>query len=432
MHQPYELSIALRYLRARSSHSFISFISAVSMIGIGLAVAVLIVVLSVMNGFEHELQQRILGMVSDASIGGYDGPLEDWQALRSRAMQRPDVSAAAPFVEGQGMVVPLRALNGSDPSGSLAGDALGVTVRGVDPKLEPEVSNINNALREGTLDALAPGRFAILIGTSLAETLQVGVGDKILLVLAQGLVTPAGLLPRNKTFTVAGIFEAGMYEYDRGLVFVNFEDASLLFRTAGRATGLRLNVTDFYAASRVATELATELANERGSNFYVDDWTRQHSTYFRSIQLQKSIMFVILSLVIAVAAFNIVSTLMMVVRDKRGDIAILRSFGAAPRAIMTVFASQGTLIGVVGTLFGVVLAMLVTWQLANFVGLLESWFDIDLLSADVYFLSDLPTQLRALEIAEISALALGLAVAATFYPALSAARQPPAEALRYE
>ena len=419
MRQPYELSIALRYLRARSSHSFISFISAVSMIGIGLAVAVLIVVLSVMNGFEYELQQRILGMVSDATIGGYDGPLEDWQGLRARALQRPDVSAAAPFVEGQGMAV--------------AGESLaGVIVRGVDPELEREVSSINDAIREGNIDSLTPGSYSVLIGGSLAEVLNVGVGDEIVLVLAEARVTPAGLVPRVRSLEVAGIFEAGMYEYDRGLVFVNLADAAVLFRTAGRATGVRLNVTDFYAASRVATELATELANEKGSNFYVDDWTRQHAIYFRSIQLQKSIMFVILSLVIAVAAFNIVSTLMMVVRDKRGDIAILRSFGAAPRAIMTVFASQGTLIGLVGTLLGVALALLVTSQLGNFVGLLEAWFDIDLLSADVYFLSDLPTQLRALEIAEISALALGLAVAATFYPALAAARQPPAEALRYE
>jgi lipoprotein-releasing system permease protein len=433
MRQPYELSIALRYLRARSSHSFISFISVVSMIGIGLAVAVLIVVLSVMNGFEYELQQRILGMVSDATIGDYDGQLEDWQELRARALERADVTAAAPFVEGQGMAVPGESLAGGSTNRVQEAQPAGVIVRGVDPNLEPEVSSINDVLQEGSIGALTQGSFAVLIGRSLADTLGVGVGDEILLVLAEGRVTPAGIVPRLRTFTVAGIFEAGMYEYDRGLVFVNFADASLLFRTAGRATGVRLNVTDLYAASRIATELARELVNKTGSStLYVDDWTRQHSTYFRSIQLQKSIMFVILSLVIAVAAFNIVSTLMMVVRDKRGDIAILRSFGAAPRAIMTVFASQGTLIGVVGTVFGVVLAMLVTWQLANFVGLLEAWFDIDLLSADVYFLSDLPTQLRSLEVVEISALALGLAVAATFYPALSAARQPPAEALRYE
>ena len=419
MKQPYELSIALRYLRARSSHSFISFISAVSMIGIGLAVAVLIVVLSVMNGFENELQQRILGMISDATIGGYDGPLDDWRALRERALERDDIDAAAPYVEGQGMAV--------------AGEELaGVLVRGVDPALERDVSSIASVLTEGSLDALVASGWGVLIGRNLAETLGVAVGDEIVLVLAEATVTLAGLVPRPRSFTVAGIFEAGMYEYDRGLVFVHFADASKLFRTDGRATGLRLNVTDVYSASQVATDLARALVDERGGNFYVDDWTRQHYTYFRSIQLQKAIMFVILSLVIAVAAFNIVSTLMMVVRDKRGDIAILRSFGATPRSIMMVFAAQGTLIGVVGTLLGVLLAMLVTSQLDNLVAVLEASFGIDLLSAEVYFLSDLPTQLRPLEIAQIGALALGLGVAATFYPALAAARQPPAEALRYE
>jgi hypothetical protein len=267
MKQPYELSIALRYLRARSGRGFISFISAVSMIGIGLAVAVLIVVLSVMNGFEHELQQRILGMVSDASIVGYDAPLEDWPALRARALQRSGIDAAAPFVEGQAMVV--------------AGEALaGVTVRGVDPTLEHEVSNITQVITEGSIEALEPNGYNMLIGSILAEVLGVGIGGEVVLVLAEGRVTPAGLVPRIRSFTVAGIFEAGMYEYDRGLVFVNFDDASRLFRTAGRATGLRLDVADLYTAGQVATAFATELANELGTNFYIDDWTRQHDLVF--------------------------------------------------------------------------------------------------------------------------------------------------------
>jgi lipoprotein-releasing system permease protein len=351
-----------------------------------------------MNGFEHELQQRILGMVSDATISGYEEPLDDWRAMRARVLGQPDIRAAAPFVEGQALAV--------------AGERLGgVTVRGVEPELEREVSSIGAITREGDIGALVGGSYEIVIGKSLADALGVGVGGQVVLVLAEAFMTPAGLMPRQRAFTVAGVFEAGMYEYDRGLVFVSFDDASRLFHTGGRATGLRLAVTDLYNAREVAERTARGFARELDKKFYVDDWTRQHYTYFRSIQLQKSIMFVILSLVIAVAAFNIVSTLMMVVLDKRGDIAILRSFGTTPRSVV---------------------AMLVSWQLGNIVALLQSSLGINLLSADVYFLSDLPTQLRPFEVAEIAVLALGLAILATLYPSFSAARQPPAEALRYE
>ncbi len=422
MRQPYELSIAVRYLRTRSTHSFISFISAVSMIGIALAVAVLIVVLSIMNGFESELQRRILGMVSDASITGHpEGtPLANWREARERVLRRSDIEAAAPYVEGQAMAV-------------VGATVAGVTVRGIYPELEPGVSTLGSVMTEGNLEELAAGSFSLVIGAQLAMALDVGVGDELTLFLADARVTPAGLLPRNRAFTVSGIFDAGMYEYDRGLAFTSFDDAALLFRTRGDATGLRLAIPDLYNALETAKAAAVQLVDEGvGPNYYIDDWTSGHYTFFRSIQLQKTMMFVILSLVIAVAAFNIVSTLMMVVRDKRGDIAILRSIGTTQGSVMTLFASQGTLIGIIGTVLGVALALLFSWQLANIVNALQWLFGVDLLSAEVYYLDNLPTQVRPLEVAQIGGMALVLAVAATFYPALSAARAPPAEALRYE
>jgi lipoprotein-releasing system permease protein len=415
MRQPYQLSMALRYLRPRTQSSFISFISRVSIIGIAVAVAVLIVVMSVINGFYNELQQRTLGMVSDATISGFGGTLDDWRAVRERAVARPDVVDAAPYVEGEGMV--------------FANDTLlGVRVRGIDPALESHVSELANVLSSGTSEALRDGSYRIVIGAQLAQELGVALGDEIVLFLAQATMTPFGALPRQKLFEIAGIFDSGMYEYDRGLVFTSFADASRLFRTGGRATGLQLAVTDIYEADRVARELALEL----GGGFYVSDWSRQHAVFFRSIQLSKTILAIILSLVICVAAFNIVSTLVMAVRDKRGDIAILRSFGTPPGGILALFAAQGVLIGLIGTALGVALGLLITTQLGALVHVVETLLDTDLFSGEVYKINDLPTQIRYLEVGQIALLALGLAALATIYPAISAARQPPAEALRYE
>lgn len=415
LRQPYELFTAFRYLRARSKNGFISFISLVSMVGIGLAVAVLIVVLSVMNGFERELQQRILGIVSHATLMGYDVPLEDWQSTRERILTYPEVTGAAPYVEGQGMVV-------------FGEGVAGVTVRGIAPALEQEISTIGELLRAGSIDELSPGDYRMAIGASLADDLGVTVGDSIVLIIAQGRVTPAGLVPRMRRFEVAAIFEAGMYEYDRGLAYVNMQDAARLFRTDGKATGLRMTVENIVQAGSVARMLAIDL----GGGFYIDDWTRQQSNFFRSIQLTKSIMFVILSMVIAVAVFNIVSTLVMVVRDKRGDIAILRTFGSTSRSLVMLFATQGTVIGLLGTFFGLLLGLLIAAELGAIVGFLESMLDIDLLSAEVYFISDLPTEVRTGEVVRICLIALALAIAATLYPAISASRQHPAEALRHE
>ena len=407
--------MALRYLRVRGRNGFISFISLVSMVGIGLAVAVLIVVLSVMNGFEHELRQRILNIVSHATISGVNAPLEDWRAMREYVLASPDVVGVAPYVDGQGLL--------------MAGETLaGVQVRGIDPALEADVSVIAELLVQGSLDSLQPGTYGTLIGTALAAQLGVGVGDSVVLVLADGTVTPAGLMPRMRRLQITGMFEVGMFEYDRGLVYVHLEDAARLFRTGGEATGLRLAVTDILQAGIVSAELARAL----GGGFYISDWSRQHVNFFRSIQLTKSIMFVILSLVIVVAVFNILSTLVMVVRDKRGDIAILQSFGASSRSITALFATQGTMIGVIGTVLGVLLGVAIASQLGGAVTLVESVLGIDLLSGEVYFISDLPTDIRAPEVARIALLGIFLAVSATIYPAVSASRQPPVEALRYE
>lgn len=415
MFQPYQVSLAFRYLRERGGNGFISFISLVSMLGIAIGVAVLIVVLAVMNGFDRELRARILGMTAHATLTGFSGPLDDWSSLRNSALARDGILAAAPFVEGQGVLV--------------AGDrSSGTSIRGVAPAMEAGVTRVSDYLKEGSLSDLAAGEFNVILGYELAAQLEVGVGDTVVLVVPQGTVTPAGLIPRLRSFNVSGLFEAGMYEYDRALALVNLEDATKLYRTGGRASGLRLLVQDAFAAGTLARELAVDA----GGGFYVGDWTRQHANFFRSIQLTKSILFVILLLVIGVAAFNIVSTLAMVVREKRGDIAILKTLGSSPGDVVLTFAGHGTLIGIVGTLMGMALGVILSLQLGRLVLWIEGLSGMDLLAADVYFLSDLPTALAPGEIAQIGVLALALAVAATVIPAMTAGRVEPARALRHE
>ncbi|MGD8341789.1 MAG: lipoprotein-releasing ABC transporter permease subunit [Gammaproteobacteria bacterium] len=420
--QPYTAAIALRYLRARAQTAFISFISAVSMLGIALAVAVLIIVMAVINGFESELERRILSVSPDARLFGYDGrgeaPVDNWPELREAALARDDVEAAAPFVEGQGMLI-------------AENDLIGVTVHGVDPALETGVSSIHERIVEGSYAALADDD-AILIGSSLAGSLGVGLGDKVTVLLPQAQVTPAGMVPRSKRFDVAGVFDVGMQEFDRGLALVSFDVATRLYRTGGRASGISLRVDDRYEAASIVADFAVSMRNRFDTGYSYEDWSFRHANVFRSIELTKPMLFIMLSLVIVIAVFNIVSTLFMVVREKTGDIAILRSIGSSPASILNIFVVQGSSIGFVGVLGGLILGLALVVSLGPIVGWVEGWFGIDLLAADVYLIGELPTEARPGEIAQICLLAFGLAVLATLYPAYRASRQPPAEALRHE
>ncbi len=415
MRRFYEFWIGKRYVRSRSENGFVSLISAISMTGIAIAVMVLIVVLSVVNGFERELKDRLLAMTSHATIEGNRAPLANWQAIKALADEHPGVVAAAPYVSGQGLMSYGNALSG-------------VELRGIDPELERAVSGVADTMVEGTLDDLEPGTFNVILGIELAKELGAGVGDKVTMTLAEGVVTPAGVSPRTKRFTVSGIYRVGMYEFDRRLAFIAMGDAEKLYRQRGRATGVRLAVDDIYAAPEIVREVA--IASEE--LVLIGDWTRRNVNFFRSIQITKSILFVILLLVVGVAAFNIVSTLVMVVKDKQSDIAILRTIGASPSSILRVFVTQGAVIGVVGTLAGTLIGVLVALNLETLVGFVESTFGIKLLAADVYFISDLPSELKWGDVFTISGIALVLALLSTIYPAYMASRTSPAEALRYD
>ncbi len=404
-----------RYVRSKSRNGFVSLISTISISGIAIAVAVLIVVLSVVNGFERELRERLLAMSAHATIEDPLGVLADWQVHARNAVTNPDVLAAAPYVDGQALLVSGRQLSGAE-------------LRGIDPALESAVSGIASVVTEGSFQALQPGAFAIVLGSELAGALRANVGDKVTVTLAEGVVTPAGVMPRTRRFTVGGIYRVGMYEFDRRLAFVNLADAQRLFRLGEGVSGIRLSVTDIYAAPAIVRQVAID----GGGGVLVSDWTRRHVNFFRSIQITKSILFVILLMVIAVAAFNIVSTLVMVVKDKQSDIAILRTVGASPSTVLKIFIVQGSIIGVLGTVAGLLLGVVLTVNLESIVAFMESSFGIKFLAADVYFISDLPADLRWPDVARICAIALILALLSTIYPAWRGARTLPAEALRYE
>jgi len=415
MFRPLELFIGLRYTHTKRRTHFISFISMTSMLGIALGVTALITVLSVMNGFEQELRDRILGMASHATITTYEGRLADWQGLAQTLDGQAHVVAMAPYVRGESMLS-----NGKQVSGAL--------LRGVSPEREGDVSDVVSHINDGDLGLLKDGEYGIILGSELAIVLGAGVGDSISVVSPQVTIGPTGILPRLRRFTVVGIFEVGMFEYDRGVALVHIRDAARLFRLGDGVTGLRLKLDDIFDAPVVARAISNQLQGD----YRVQDWTRQHANFFRAVKTEKRVMFIILTLIVAVAAFNIVSTLIMVVTDKRADIAILRTLGATPLSIMTIFIIQGVVIGVMGTLLGVAGGVGLALNVETIVPAIERFFNVQFLAADVYYISDLPSDLHWSDVWIMSSVSMGLSLLATLYPAWRAARTHPAEALRYE
>jgi len=409
------LFIGWRYTRAKRRNGFVSFISLSSMLGIAVGVWALIVVMSVMNGFQDELRSRILGMVSHATVQALDGEMDDWERVSEALRQRPRVTGAAPFVNGEVMLTRGSAVNGA-------------RVRGILPDRERQVSRALASLTAGEASALNAGSFNIILGSGLARQLGVGVGDTVTVVTPQARMSVAGVTPRIRRFTVGGVFEVDMAQYDSSLAFIHMADAQKLFRTGGGVTGVRLEFDDMFAAP----ELGRDAARSLDGIYRVSDWTQQHRNFFRAVQTEKTVMFVILTLIVGVAAFNIISTLVMVVTDKRADIAILKTQGATPRMIMGVFITQGAIIGVAGTAIGVGLGVLTAVNVENIVPAIEQVFSMEFLPKDIYLISDLPSQLEAADVIATALAALGLSLVATIYPAYRGARTVPAEALRHE
>ena len=407
--------IGLRYLRARQGSRFVGFISGIAMTGIALGVFTLIVVLSVMNGFERDLSRRILDVVAHATLEGDGGRLDDWRRVAESTAAAPGVVSVAPFVEGRGMIV--------------AGErSSAVDLRAVQPDAERRVSALERNLSGRGFGELVPGEWRIVLGRGLAEKLRVAAGDGVLVVIAQGTVTPAGVIPRMRRFTVAGFIDAGMYEFDQGLALVHLDDARRLFRLGDAVTGLRYAFDDPGAAGQRIRAIAEGLEGR----YYISDWSRRQGNFFRSLQVTKSIMFFVLLLVVAVAAFNIISTLVMVVKEKRADIAILRTLGGSPRDMLSIFMTQGSIIGLLGTAVGVGLGLLVAANVTAIAGGLESLTGLTLVDARVYFISELPSEIRPGDVVLIATVAFALCILATLYPAWRAARTQPAESLRHE
>ncbi|HJV88276.1 MAG TPA: lipoprotein-releasing ABC transporter permease subunit [Noviherbaspirillum sp.] len=414
---PFEWLVGMRYTRAGrrgGRNSFISFISLISMAGIALGVAALIVVLSVMNGFQKEVRDRMLSVLSHIEVFDASGSMPDWKATAKEAFQNKEVIGAAPYVAAQAMLIREDIVRG-------------VVIRGILPDEEPKVSDVASQIKEGSFTSLQPGEFNIILGKELARGLHVHVGDKVTMVAPQGQITPAGVLPRLKQFTVGAIFEAGHNEYDSGLAFIHIDDAMRMFKLEA-PTGLRLRIKDMQRAPEVAQELSHILSG----NLLILDWSKQNRTWFAAVQTEKHMMFIILTLIIAVAAFNLVSTLVMTVTDKQADIAILRTLGASPGSIMKIFMIQGGLVGLFGTAIGVGLGVVVALNIDVIVPFIEHILGVQFLSKDIYLITELPSDLRWHDVWIIGSVAVVLAFLATLYPSWRAANVRPAEALRYE
>ena len=415
MFRPLLLYIGLRYMRGRQRTQFISFITLTSVLGIALGVSALITVLSVMNGFESELRERILGMTSHTTVTGRMNRLSDWQTVQQKLVNEAHILGSAPFVDGQVMIS-----SGQRVSGTL--------VRGVYPEYESGVSTIAEKMITGSLDLLTAGEYGLVLGVELAGYLGVSVGDRVTVISPQLNTTPAGILPRLRRFTVVGFFKVGMYEYDRNMAVMHLADAAKLFRLAGSVSGLRLKLDDLFKAPVIARTLADKFYGQ----YRVSDWTQSHSNFFRAIQTEKRVMFIILLLIVAVAAFNIVSTLVMVVTDKRGEIAILRTQGLTPKSVMGIFIILGSMIGLIGTGLGIIGGLALALNIETIVPAIERFLGVQFLAADVYYISDLPSKLIWSDVWVISIMSFSLTLLATLYPAWQASRVNPAEVLRYE
>jgi len=415
MFKPLQFYIGLRYTRAKRRNHFISFITLISMLGIAVGVTALITVISVMNGFEKELRERILGMTAHATIQSQFEGLKDWQTVANAASKNPQVLGYAPFINAEGMLSYGQQVNGT-------------LIRGIIPSEEPQVSEVADKMLFGDLEYLQPGEFGIILGKDLARKLGVFEGDKVTLIIPQANVTPAGIMPRLRRFTVVGVFEAGMYEYDSALALINIQDAQRLFRMPEQVTGVRLKLADMFQSQQVTRELIADIPGQ----YFISDWTSQHANFFRAVQIEKITMFVILSLIIGVAAFNLVSTLVMAVVDKEADIAILRTLGATPSMVLGIFIVQGAVIGIIGTLLGTAGGVALALNIENIIPALEEMLGMEFLSAEVYYISELPSDLHWDQVFVISGLALLLSLMATLYPAWRGSRIQPAEALRYE